>query len=230
MSESIIASTAAPRRRIFVWDLPVRLVHWSLVVLLGVLYVTARVLDDGMELHALAGYAVLTLVLFRLLWGLVGGTHARFRDFVRAPGAVWRHLRGLFGGERRFIAGHNPLGGWMVVLLLLALLGQAGLGLFSTDDILFDGPLSSWVGRDMSTTLTGLHAQLFDVLLVLVGVHVAAVVFHRLYKGENLVPAMFTGYKTLPPQADGRDAAPGNPLLAALLLATCAGLVYVLVS
>ncbi len=230
MSELAVASRAAVIRRIFVWDLPVRLFHWALVALMVVLYVTAEVMDDAIETHALAGYGVLTLVLFRLAWGFVGGAHARFGDFLRGPGAGWRYLRALLGPGESFVAGHNPLGGWMVVALLLALLGQAALGLFSNDDILFDGPLRHLVSKETSDLLTGLHEQLFAVLLSLVCIHVAAVAFHKIVKGENLTPAMFTGYKEVPEGVELKEGRRASGLLAAVVFAACAALVYLLVA
>jgi len=223
------ATAAATARRVRVWDLPVRLFHWSLVLLMVLLYVTAEVMGDAIDRHALAGYAVLTLVLFRLLWGFVGGTHARFGDFLRGPGATLSYLRALARRDGDTVPGHNPLGGWMIAILLAGLGTQAVLGLFSNDDILFDGPLRHLVTKETSDLLTGLHHQLFPILLGLVAAHVAAVIFHKLYKGENLVPAMFTGYKTLPPHGTAEDARGGSALLAAVLLAACAGVVYLIV-
>lgn len=219
------------RNRVKVWDLPVRLFHWALVLLMGGLFVTAEVMDDAIDIHALAGYAALTLVLFRILWGFVGNTHARFSDFVCGPTTTFRYAFSLFSRRPVFIPGHNPLGGWMVMALLLGLLAQALLGLFSNDDILFDGPLSTLVTKETSDLLTSLHHDLFPVLLVLVALHVAAVLFHKLFKGENLAPAMFTGYKDLPPGEQAAEDARGErPLLASVLLALCAGLVYLVIN
>lgn len=230
MAEISASVRAAAPRRVFVWDLPVRLFHWALVALLVTLYVTAEVMDGAIETHALAGYGVLTLVLFRLVWGFIGGTYARFRDFLHGPGSALRYGRALLGTAPSFTAGHNPLGGWMVVALLVALLGQASLGLFSNDDILFDGPLRRLVSKETSDFLTGLHEQLFFVILALVGLHVAAVIFHKVRKGENLTPAMFTGFKEVPPGMEAEDGRPGSNLLAAVVLTACAGLVYLLVN
>ncbi len=212
-------------RRVYVWDLPVRLFHWALAGLMITLYVTAELMDDAIETHALAGYGVLILVLFRLLWGFVGGSHARFRDFVRGPVTALRYAGALFSTRPPFVPGHNPLGGWMVLALLAALLTQAGLGLFSNDDILFDGPLRDLVSKEVSDRLTGLHHDLFYVLAAMIGLHIAAVVFHRL-KGESLTPALFTGYKTLPDGEWAEDARGGSLLLGLVLLLACAGLVY----
>lgn len=225
-----IAAASDPFQHIRVWDLPVRLFHWSLVGLMVTLFITAEILDDAIEVHALAGYAVLALVLFRILWGFVGNSRARFTDFVRGPGAVLRYSLAFFRGRGEYHAGHNPLGGWMAVALLAMVLLQASIGLFTNDDILFEGPLAGLVSKDTSDWLTGLHEDVFHVLLVLVALHVSAVVLHRLVQGENLVIAMFTGRKELPAGASASDAEGGNPLLAAILLALCATAVYLVVA
>jgi len=219
-------SLAGDKRRILVWDLPVRLFHWSLVGLIIGLFITAEVLDDGIELHAKLGLAVLALVLFRLVWGLVGSSYARFAQFVRGPGAAMSYARSLFVREHDAVAGHNPLGGWMVVLLLLLLLLQAVLGLFSNDDILFDGPLMGLVSKEASDLLTGLHEDVFHILLVLVGLHIAAVIWHRVFKGDNLVSAMITGYKQLPQGINATSARGGGVVKALGILAVCATAVW----
>lgn len=212
--------------RVFVWDVPVRLFHWTLLALMIALVVTAEVLDDTMELHAKLGLATLTLVLFRVAWGMAGSSYARFSQFVRGPGTVVGYARSLLTREHRFIAGHNPLGGWMVVVLLLTILMQAVLGLFANDDVLFEGPLAHLVSKETSDLLTGLHEDVFHALLVLVGLHVAAVIWHKVAKGENLVPPMFTGYKPLPPGAQADHASGGGVLRAVILLLLSAGVVY----
>ncbi len=219
----------APTRQVRVWDIPVRLFHWSVVALVATLFVTAELLDDAIELHAKAGYAVLALVLFRILWGFFGSRTARFIDFVRGPGTVLSYARTLPAREPHFIAGHNPLGGWMVVALLLGLLVQATLGLFSNDDILFDGPLSHLVTKETSDLLTGWHHELFDGLLILVVLHVAAVAFHKIYKGENLTLSMLTGNKPQPAD-DSTAPVTEKPLLALILIALSAGAVAVVLT
>jgi len=224
------ASDGEPRgtgkERVFVWDAPVRLFHWALVALLIGLVITAEGLDDAIELHAKLGLATLALVLFRVAWGMVGGSYARFGQFLRGPRAVAAYARTLIDRKPHFVAGHNPLGGWMVVLLLTALTTQAILGLFANDDVLFDGPLAYLVSKETSDRLTGLHADLYHALLVLVGLHVVAVIAHKLVKGDNLVPAMFTGYKRLPQGVQARDGTAGGLLRAVVLLAACGGFVW----
>jgi cytochrome b len=216
-------------RTVAVWDLPVRLFHWSLASLMVAAWVTHKL--DRMELHALAGYAVLTLVLFRLAWGLVGGGHARFTDFLRGPAATLAYARALFARRPPHLLGHNPLGGWMVLALLLVLLVQAGLGLFGTDDVAFDGPLNHLVGSRTAALFTTLHKLGSKLLLGMVALHLAGVAAHWMIERDNLVWPMFTGRKQLHTAdiTDG-DAPQGSPVLAVAALAAAAGLVWMVVT
>ncbi|MEQ1880017.1 MAG: cytochrome b/b6 domain-containing protein [Burkholderiales bacterium] len=205
-----------------VWDLPVRLFHWALVVLVLSQAVTALIGGNAMEYHALGGYAILTLVIFRILWGFAGGTHARFGDFVRGPVRVMRYARSLFGEAHEGHLGHNPLGGWSVLLMLACLLTQTLSGLFADDEVLTQGPLAKHVSDEISSLATRIHDVNALVLLALIGLHVAAVFFYLLAKKDNLIKPMITGQKPVsPPPA--HPSGYGNPLLAAILLA-CAGL------
>jgi cytochrome b len=205
-----------------VWDLPVRLFHWALVVLVISQAATALIGGNAMEYHALGGYAILALVIFRIVWGFVGGTHARFGDFVRGPARVMRYARALFGGAHVRHLGHNPLGGWSVLLMLASLLTQALSGLFADDEVLTQGPLAKHVSDEISSLATRIHDVNALLLLALIGLHVAAVLFHLLAKKDNLIKPMLTGRKlVLPPPV--HPSRYGNPILAAILL-TCAGL------
>ena len=170
-----------------IWDLPVRLFHWSLVLLVPALWWTAE--NERMEIHILLGQIMLGLILFRLLWGLFGGSTARFSAFVKGPGAVLRYLR---GGGRSF--GHNPLGAWSVVAMLLVLAIQVGLGLFAIEeDALYEGPLSHLVSYETARTLADRHEMMFKVLLVLIALHVLAILYYLVVKRDNLVAPMVTG-------------------------------------
>jgi cytochrome b len=212
-----------------VWDLPVRLFHWVLVALILVSFVTAQIGGNAMQWHEWSGLSVLSLLLFRLLWGFVGSTYARFASFVRGPRAALAYARALLRGEVPFFPGHNPLGGWMIVLLLASLVLQAGTGLFANDDVMIEGPFARYVTKETSDLLTRVHHFNFNVLATLVGLHVAAALFYLFARRENLILPMLTGRKLIP--ADQRVAAPrGGPLwLAAALLAACAAAVYLAV-
>lgn len=171
-----------------IWDLPVRLFHWSLVLLVPALWWTAE--TERMDLHILLGEIMLGLLLFRLLWGLLGSSTARFASFLKGPGAVLRYLRGR---GRAF--GHNPVGGWSVVLMLLALAVQIGLGLFASDeDGIYAGPLS-WHMPDMESAhvLAERHETFFWVIVALIALHVLAILYYLLVRRDNLVTPMVTG-------------------------------------
>ena len=214
--------------RVLVWDLPQRLFHWLLVSLVVVSWVSVSVGGNAMQIHLLSGYAVLTLVLFRILWGFVGGRHARFASFLRSPTAAIAYLRTLRRNDAKSYLGHNPAGGWSVVLMLTVLLVQVATGLFSNDDISAQGPLAKLVGKALSDRITGIHHLNVKLLYVLIALHLSAVAYYFFHRRENLVKSMLDGFK----DAAGTDqiaSVPGRTWLAALLLAICAAAVYCLV-
>ena len=212
-----------------VWDLPVRLFHWLIVVLLAVSWWSAEQGGVMLKYHMWSGFTVLTLVLFRVAWGFVGSRYARFTDFVHGPRRVFGTLGALFDRRPLAIAGHNPLGGWMVVALLVCLLVQTMTGLFANDDLFNEGPLYSHVSKALSDRLTAIHHVNFSVMVALVGIHVLAVVWHRLRKGEQLVSAMITGRKTLP-QGVAVPAEPVGVWRVLVLIAASAAIVGVLIN
>jgi cytochrome b len=212
------------REKILAWDLPIRLFHWSLLILIVLLIYSGKQGGEWMTLHFRCGYAVLTLLLFRLLWGVWGSATARFSDFVRGPRAVLRYLRDSRAGKPPEYPGHNPLGGWSVLALLLVLLIQAGTGLFANDDIMSEGPLYAYVSNATSHLLTRIHHYNFNLLLALIALHVSAVLFYLWVKKDNLIWPMVNGYKNLQCESP-RIAGNGR---AALLLAIAAGVVYLL--
>jgi cytochrome b len=213
-----------------VWDWPVRLFHWSIVVLAAAAVITAKLGGNAMAWHMRAGFAVLALVLFRVIWGWVGTRHARFANFLRGPGPVIAYLRSTAKGQHPVSVGHNPLGGWSVVALLAVLLIQAATGLFSNDDIATDGPLVKFITKDLSDTFTSIHHLNVRALGGLIGLHVAAVAFHLLVVKENLVRPMLHGKKRLQQSlaAQGVDKVPHTR--AVVLLAACAFVVWWTVS
>lgn len=185
----------ADKTPILVWDLPTRLFHWLLVVLVAVAWVTSEADGLAFRLHVFAGLGVLTLIVFRLFWGFVGGRHARFREFVR-PWPVVRdygHRLATLSAPR--YVGHNPLGGWMVVAFLGTLGIVVATGLFAADDGI-GGPLAPLLVPAWSNAVAEVHEALTSVLGALIGVHVLGVVFHALVEGDNLTRAMWTGTKT----------------------------------
>lgn len=181
--------------KIYVWDLPIRLFHWSLVALLGFQWLSGEFKDQLIEYHILGGYAILALVAFRLTWGLVGSKYARFGNFLHGVKPTLDYARALRANTAPRYLGHNPLGGWMVVALLATLALQGITGLFASDDVMTGGPLRHLVSGQFGEALTEIHEGIFGVLLTLVVVHVASIVAHRRFKGEDLVRPMLTGYK-----------------------------------
>jgi cytochrome b len=212
--------------KVLVWDLPLRLFHWLLVLLVVVSVVSAQIGGNAMQIHMLSGYTILTLLLFRILWGFAGSTHARFASFVRGPAAVVSYLRGLPRNEPGAHLGHNPAGAWSVILMLAVLLLQVATGLFANDDISTEGPLAKLVSKALSDRITGVHHLNVVLLYVLIGLHLSAVAFYLFYKRENLVKPMLTGFKDAAAGAAAQNG--GRTWLAAALLAACAGSVYLL--
>ena len=198
-----VSSPAPATVKVAVWDLPTRLFHWTLVGLLAFSWWSGK--QDELELHLYSGYAILTLLLFRLLWGLFGSSTARFANFIRGP----RGLISYLNGSAAKVVGHNPLGGLSVAAMLLVLTAQVGLGLFASDDDgeVF-GPLSLWLDEDAVETITELHETLFNVLLVLIALHVAAILYYALVQRKNLVGPMLTGRGDAPEGVEEMRGAP----------------------
>jgi cytochrome b len=201
-----------------VWDLPVRLFHWTLVTAIIASYVTNKLGIAYFKYHVWCGYTVIVLVCFRILWGVVGTRHARFRNFVRGPAATGRYLLGLARGAERRYPGHNPLGALMVLALLLTLLVQALTGLFANDEIVNTGPLYGYVSNARSLWLTSLHRLLFDWIFAAVVIHVLAVLAHHIARKEKLVRAMLTGRKPAHSVAADEAIQSSRLWLAALLI------------
>lgn len=175
-----------------VWDLPTRLFHWLLVLSIIGLFVTGKIGGNWMDWHAKLGYLVLGLIVFRIVWGFVGNQHARFAGFVRGPAVVIAYLK----GKAPAVLGHNPLGA-LSVLALIAIVGfQAVSGLFADDDILMRGPYANAVSGSVSAWFTKLHRLNSNVILGLVGLHLAAILFYTFVKRESLLKPMFTGEKS----------------------------------
>ncbi|MBP7582322.1 MAG: cytochrome b/b6 domain-containing protein [Vogesella sp.] len=206
--------------KVKVWDVPTRLFHWTLLAMFVGMWASAE--NGQLQIHTKLGVAMLVLVVFRLLWGVVGSQTARFSDFFK-PCQVKAYLRGEVTENQQ--PGHNPLGGLMVVALLGALLVQLGLGLFAADvdSYTFDGPLAKLIDSGLAEQVTEWHEIWFNVLLGLVGVHVLAIVAYRKLKNTNLVPPMITGSKTLAGEVKPLRFAPG--WLGLVVLAVAAVLV-----
>lgn len=208
-----------------VWDAPTRLFHWTLVALVAGMWFSGKQGGDWLEYHIFCGVALAALLLFRLVWGVVGSQTARFASFVKGPASILRYLRGEL--PERDAPGHNPLGGWMVVAMLLALLAQVATGLFAADidSYLYDGPLAKHIDSSLAESLTNVHKLLFNGILALVALHLTAIIMYRLVKKQNLVLPMLTGYKKMAGDAPRLKFASG--LLALGLALGCAALARV---
>lgn len=178
----------AAGERVAIWDWPVRICHWAFVVLIPLAWWTAE--EHMFDWHFRIGISLLILLVFRLIWGLVGSSTARFSAFLAGPATVAAYVRGRW--QKRI--GHNPLGGWSVAALLLAMCIQVGLGLFAThDDGLDSGPLNHLVGYEAAETLTELHEANFNVILALIALHLGAILFYALVRRDGLIRPMITG-------------------------------------
>lgn len=207
------------------WDGAVRIVHWLIALLFAASWYTH---DRDLQWHRYAGYAMLTLVLFRIYWGFAGSTTARFSHFVKGPRSVIRYARdGLRRGSEP-IVGHNPIGAISVLLLIGLLLTQCLSGLFATDiDGLESGPLSSLVSFDTSRSVAEWHGVGFAALQVLVAVHLAAVLFYLIFRRDNLLLPMVTGRKSL--TGGGRSLRFGSGWHAATAAIVIAAIVWAIV-
>lgn len=212
-----------------IWDLPTRLFHWALFLAVVGMLVTANIGGNAMNLHLRLGYAIFTLLLFRLAWGFVGGRWSRFASFVPSPARLMRYLRGQ--GTAHDEAGHNPLGALSVLALLLALGLQVTSGLFADDEIATSGPLTARASSAAVKLASRYHTTLGKLLIIaLVVLHIAAIAWHQ-RRGRNLVKPMVSGDKPASQVGNvtaSRDDA-GTRVLALVLLAICAAVVYALV-
>jgi cytochrome b len=212
-------------KKIRIWDLPTRLFHWTLTVLIVVAVVTQNIGGNAMEWHFRAGYTILALIAFRVLWGLVGTRYARFSSFLYRPSDIVNYVRGR--QEKQVALGHNPLGALSVLAMLGVLLVQALTGLFANDDIAYEGPLVSFVSKELSDRVTWFHTEVNAILIyVLVAFHLLAIVFYWIVKKRNLIKPMITGDQEVESDAPAANDSWAMRLLALVLLAGCAAIVY----
>src|SRR5271170_3201471 len=211
------AMGSAPRI-VLVWDIFIRVCHWLIVALVAAAYATWRL--NWMVWHGWVGDAVLTLVLFRLSWGFFGSETARFSRFLTSPRIAVQHLKHTFRREPDRQVGHNPAGGWMVLLLLGLLLVETLTGLYVANDMADEGPLTEMVPAWAANVIASSHAILWDALLAAIVLHVLAIAGFAAIKGQNLLRPMITGAKVLP--ASVAEPRVGSPVRAGLLLLGCA--------
>jgi len=213
-------------RVVRVWDAPTRLFHWLVAVLVAAAYASWRL--NWMILHGRVGNVLLTLLLFRLLWGFFGSETARFSRFLASPRTAVRYLVHALHREPDRQVGHNPAGGWIVLLLLFLLLGETLTGLYVANDIVDVGPFTESTPAPVANAITALHAIFWDALLAAIALHLLAILAYAVGKGQNLLLPMITGTKVLPESASPPRIA--SPARAVLLIAGSAAAAAILVN
>ena len=203
--------------RQLVWDWPTRIFHWLLVVLIAFAWWTGE--EHDLVWHNRAGMALVVLLVFRILWGLFGTSTARFSQFVKGPGSVWSYVRP--SSTAPLPIGHNPIGGWSVIVMLLLVLVVVVTGLFANDiDGMDSGPLNYLVSYEQGELATAIHDYSFDLLLVVVAIHILAIIYYLVVRRRNLIGPMVTGFQSSEGGADGSAVlVPRWRVLAALLVA-----------
>lgn len=208
------------------WDIPTRVCHWLFVIVIGFSWWSVEY--DHLEWHTWSGYTLLVLIIFRIVWGIIGSHTAQFHHFLSSPRAFFSYSRTLFKKDSKPSVGHNPMGAWSVVLLLLLMLAQVLLGLFSEDvDGLASGPLSFWVSYDTGRWAAETHEDLFDYLLAFIALHVGVIFFYLIYKKDNLILPMITGKKD---KVDTQSLRFSPTWLALIILAMSSAFVWWLVT
>lgn len=212
-------------QRIRVWDLPTRVFHWTLALCVVGSFVTVKIGGNAMVWHGRIGVTVVGLLAFRLVWGVVGSTYARFSRFVRGPRAIRDYLRGQWQG-----AGHNPLGALSVLAMLGTLMLLVATGLFANDDIAFEGPLYALVGKEFSDRMATIHRLIEPLTILLVLAHLGAIVYYVRFKKQTLIMPMITGWRVMqsgiPGDTAGETAKGGGVLAFCVALAIALGAAY----
>ena len=218
-------------KKVRVWDLPVRLFHWTLAILIVMAIVTQQIGGNAMEWHFRIGYAVLTLVSFRIIWGLIGPRYARFSSFLHGPSTIAGYIRGGKAALKANYLGHNPLGSLSVFALLGVVLAQAVSGLFANDDIASEGPLVKFISKEMSDNITWFHKEVSaNLVYLLVAMHVIAIAVYYFRKKQNLIKPMLTGDQEVDFDALPANDSWGMRLLALTIFALCGFVVSYIVN
>ncbi|MEJ7804419.1 MAG: cytochrome b/b6 domain-containing protein [Telluria sp.] len=218
-------------KKVRIWDLPTRLFHWSLALLVFGAIITERIGGSAIDWHFRIGYAILALLFFRLVWGFIGSRYARFASFIFSPKTIFAYATGKRPAHQPAFHGHNPVGSLSVFALLIVVLAQTGSGLFANDDIASEGPLMRFISKEMSDSVTWFHAQIGgNLIYALVGLHIAAIAFYLLRKKINLIKPMITGDK--PADVDAVAALDNGRLrmTALFVVLACSVAVYFIVN
>ncbi len=214
-----------------VWDLPLRAFHWLFAASILASWATATAGFNWMQWHIRLGKWMIGLLSFRVIWGFVGPRHARFTSFLSGPRTMWRYAKGLTGrGEPVHTVGHNPLGGVMVIIMLLLVAFQVSTGLFATDDIAWQGPYYPAVSSATAHYLTRLHHLNFNLIWAAIALHVGAIAYYDFIKRQHLVPAMVTGWKPAEAVPEGQAIKSSELVKALIVMVVCVGIVYAVLS
>jgi len=213
-------------KRYLIWDLPLRLFHWLFALTILGCWGTHELGSDYIDWHMRLGYVALALLLFRLIWGVVGTKHSQFRHFVCRPQAIVEYLRTNLPQQP---PGHNPLGSLMVIAMLGLVLLQVVSGLFVDDEIFTTGPYFNALGGEFDAVMNSIHHNAFNFISIAILLHVVAIIYYQRVKQKNLTKPMITGYKSQL-EVDPDEAINNSRILLALIVAiACAGFVYWLV-
>jgi cytochrome b len=188
------------KKIIRVWDLPIRLFHWLLVICIVGSLISVNIGGNAIQWHAYFGYSILTLLIFRIIWGFVGSTHARFASFFPTKKAIFDYL----SGKAPQVLGHNPIGAISVFALLLVLSVQAITGLFVDDEISFQGPLAKYASNSLVSFFSEIHEGNQVVIYTLITIHIAAIWAYKKFKGQNLIKPMISGDKEIDPSEEAK--------------------------
>lgn len=225
-----LEDTGGLTSRRLVWDLPLRLFHWLFALSIVSSYVTAKLGFDWMQIHFYLGYFMIGLLVFRVIWGFIGPRHARFSSFLAKPAVIWSYAQHMFDRNSTPSVGHNPVGGLMVILMLLLVIVQVATGLFATDASIWTGPYYPSVKSSTASLLSTIHSVNVNIILGAVGLHILAIIYYHTFKKQSLVPSMFTGYKSAA-HVPAHHAISSSQLFKAIIVcAIAACLVYVLLA
>jgi len=206
------------KQQYLIWDFPLRIFHWGLVVVISGLWYTSEQEGEMTELHMQFGYCAIGLICFRILWGFIGTKHALFSQFLPKPAQIKNYLTPAEQINKTRYPGHNPLGSLMVLLMLFLVLVQAITGLFITDDIFSSGPYNGVLPKSLEDIMATIHHYGFDIIAIAIALHVGAIIYYRIKKGQHLVKAMITGKKSAQ-EVDETDSIRHSKLFVALLAA-----------
>lgn len=209
--------------KVKIWDSPIRIFHWALVINIVAAWYTIE--NRLIDLHQIAGFSLMALLIFRIIWGFIGSTTSRFTYFITPPLTALKYLKLSLQQKTHHEVGHNPAGGWMVLIMLIVISTQVITGLFANNDLGFSGILSDYVKKETSDFLTQLHQLNFDILMGIIWVHLVAVFFYVLVKKDNLIKAMFTGNKKISSVVEEKLYF-SSPLLAIIILSLICIFIY----